>query len=84
MRAREWKKAIEDEKARLLTAAEAEREHGDRQQVMAYEKAKQYETTAASLQNILDVDAAGNGDDDDDDDDDGVENELVGEGSKSF
>lgn len=66
MRAREWKKAIQDEQQRLLEAAAAEREHGDGQKRMAYEKAKSYEATAESLGRILAADQD-NGDDDDDD-----------------
>lgn len=89
MRAREWKKAIEDEMDRLEQAALAEEVHGQQQLKLSMEKAKGYRATAQSLERILKADQ---GNDDDDDDDDlekakarlSPENELVGEGDNAF
>jgi hypothetical protein len=89
MRAREWKKAIQDERDRLEVAAEAERKHGDNQRRLAYEKAEQYEATVASLDRIIQADEDPNSTEDDDEDDaqqepDPPNDLLVGKGSKAF
>jgi hypothetical protein len=64
MRAREWKKAIQDEQERLQVAAKAEIAHGKRQMEASEEKARQYMVTAEALGNILARDQDGSDDDD--------------------